>query len=86
MSYIVCLFDALDSNANVFKKNDYDDVLEPIGTVDVLKAGASLIDIAQTYSANKIHVLGPEDFLSPIIEDMMVLNFKRNSNIEIEVN
>lgn len=86
MSYIVCLFDVLDSNANVFRKKDYDDVLEPIGTIDVLKAGASLVDIAQTYSANKIHVIGPEDYLSPIIEDIMVLNFKRNNNIEIEVN
>lgn len=86
MSYIVCLFDVLDSNANVFRKKDGDDVLEPIGTIDVLKAGASLVDIAQTYSANKIHVIGPEDYLSPIIEDIMVLNFKRNNNIEIEVN
>lgn len=86
MSYIVCLFDVLDSNANVFRKKDHDDVLEPIGTIDVIKAGASLVDIAQTYSANKIHVIGPEDYLSPIIEDIMVLNFKRNNNIEVEVN
>lgn len=86
MSYIVCLFDVLDSNANVFRKKDHDDVLEPIGTIDVIKAGASLVDIAQTYSANKIHVIGPEDYLSPIVEDIMVLNFKRNNNIEVEVN
>lgn len=86
MPQIVCIFDILRNEADVFQRKDYDNNLEKIGTIEAIKAGTSLVDIAQTYSATKIHVYGPEDYLSPIINDMAVLNFKRNNNIEIEVN
>lgn len=85
MPQIICIFDILRNEVDVFHKRD-DDVIEKIGAVPALKAGAPLMDIAQTYSATKIHIYGPEDYLSPIVNDMTVLNFKRNNNIEIEVN
>ena len=81
---IACNFDICSPTQKVYVFKE--DKQEMIGEIDTLNAGKLLTEIANQYCANKIHVIGPNDFLNPIIDTITEINFSTNNDIEIEVN
>lgn len=86
-AYVLCnlfLFDLYQRINIVDEKGQKNE----IATVNINNLGETIVDICNKYNISRVHLIGSENYISSVVEDINSYSLTKynNNNITIEVN